>query len=492
MAKLFLNSGRKYGTINRNLYGQFAEHLGSCIYNGIYVGERSDIPNEDGIRLDVVEALRHIRVPVIRWPGGSFSENYHWRDAVGPKQERRPIVNSSWGDVVEDNSFGTHEFFRFCEMVGAAPYIAANVTTGTVRELEEWISYITDAGDSAMARLRRENGREEPWRLPYVGIGNENWSMRPEFYADRFHLFSSGIHSRQQIERIACGPDGANYDWTDALMQQAKPSLMNGLSLHYYTMPGYYKTDEYPQDEKRPARDFDREGYYRTLRRALYMETLIRQHCALMERRDPEGRIGLVVDEWGTWHQPEPGTNPSFLYQQNTMRDAIVAGLTLNIFNRCSERVRMANIAQAVNVLQAMVLTREQEMVLTPTYHVFDLYRAHQDARRIESYIQQDLTGPQDAQVPALSVSASEDEQGVLHATLVNTDADESRAVQCLLEGRAYSSVKIRYLSGAIGAYNDFDRKDAVQIREMTPPVIEDNTFAVEVPACCVMELTLE
>ena len=494
MADLFINAGRKYNVINKNIYGHFAEHLGLGIYGGVYVGPESRIPNVDGIRTDVVKALRQIRVPVIRWPGGSFSEKYHWMDAVGPVSERKPVVNSSWGEVVEDNSFGTHEFFRLCELVGADAYIAANITSGSVRELSEWVDYITNGGDSAMARLRRKNGRKEPWKLPFVGIGNENWTMRPEFYSDRFKLFASGMHgaNTMQIQRIACGPDGADYNWTDTLMRTVDPRIMNGLSLHYYTMPGYYKTEEYTEEQKKTALDFDEEGYYRTLRRACFMEELITHHCAIMDRYDPEGLVGFVVDEWGTWHLAEEGTNPAFLYQQNTMRDAVVAGLTLNLFNNHSDRITMANIAQMVNVLQAMILTRDEEIVLTPTYHVFDLYRAHQNAVRIESYVQQDLTGPDNARVPAMSVSASEDEKGEIHVTVVNLDAGKSRELVCHLEGGSFTGAEFRYISGDPHAYNDFGGRREVKICTLPAKTVENGQLIFTLPACCVMEITLK
>lgn len=493
MADLFINSGRKYGKISRYLYGHFAEHLGAGIYNGLYVGKQSAIPNTDGIRNDVVEALKKIRVPVIRWPGGSFSEKYHWKDAVGPAEKRRPVVNTSWGGTVEDNSFGTHEFFRLCELVGCDAYLAVNITTGTVQEAADWVDYITGTADSDMVRLRRKNGREEPWKLPWLGIGNENWTMRPEFYSDRFKLFASGLHAGNVsgIKRIACGPDGADYGWTDTVMRLTAPGVMNGLSLHYYTMPGYYKTDEYPLEQKGYALEFDRAGYYRTMRRTLYMEELLRNHCALMERYDPERKVGLAVDEWGTWHLAEPGTNPAYLYQQNTMRDAVAAAVTLNLFNEYSDRVIMANIAQMVNVLQAVILTAGEKMLLTPTYHVFDLYQFHQDAVRIESHIQQDLTGPKEARVPALQVSASEDDNGIIHATVVNLDTEEEKSLNCSLGGRERTSVQVRLISGDMHAYNDFEGRNEVEVKAKPDIHVEANRFSVRMPACSVMLLTI-
>lgn len=493
MAKLFINSGKKYNTINKNIYGHFAEHLGLGIYKGVYVGEDSDIPNIDGIRLDVVEALKNIKAPVIRWPGGSFSEKYHWMDAIGPKKDRQPIVNTSWGGVVEDNSFGTHEFFKLCELIGADPYIAANITSGTVRELGDWVDYITNAGESTMAKLRRKNGREEPWKLPFVGIGNENWSMRPEFYSDMFKLFGSGVHGSrtERVQRIACGPNGADYNWTDVMMKTAG-RFMNGISLHYYTMPGYYKTDEWPDEVKGQALDFDRACYYRTLRRALFMENLVSHHAAVMDIYDPQKRTGLVVDEWGTWYLGEPGSNPAFLYQQNTMRDAVVAGLTLNIFNKHSDRVSMANVAQMVNVLQAVILTKDEEMLLTPTYHVFDLYKSHQGATLIESFAQQNDAGTEEAPVPALSISASEDADGVVHATVTNLDADDRKSLDIFLDGKTFTSASVRYIAGDMHDYNDFGGETRVAIKTLPEIAVVDNRLSFDLPACGIAEITLK
>ncbi len=492
--KAFINSGRKYDKIDKNIYGQFAEHLGHGIYEGLFVGKDSPIPNIDGIRKDVIDALKAIRVPVIRWPGGSFSEKYHWMDAVGPQEERKPVINTSWGGIMEDNSFGTHEFFRLCELVGAAPYLAANVTSGSVRELEDWVDYVTNPEPSAMAKLREKNGRKEPWDLPMIGIGNENWTMRPEFYSDHYKLYASGIHvgKIQNLQKIACGPNGADYNWTDTMMKMTSSHAMNGLSLHYYTMPGFYETDEYPEEQKATALDFDLAGYYRTLRRALFMEELIRMHGAMMDRYDPEKKVTLVVDEWGTWHAPDADTNPAFLYQQNTMRDAIVAGITLNIFNDHCDRVRIANIAQMVNVLQAMILTKGEEMLLTPTYHVFDLYQVHMDATRVESFVSKEMTGTPKAEVPAVSISASEDADGVLHATLVNLDAEAEQEITCYLDGAEYASVSGKYICGSMYDCNTFAEKENVVIRDLEELPVCGNAFTIKVPACCVMQLTFQ
>lgn len=494
---VFINPNRTYSTINKNLYGHFVEHLGRGIYNGLYVGENSQIPHKRGIRTDVVRALRNIRVPVIRWPGGCFAEYYQWRDGVGPRPQRKHIVNASWGGVVEDNAFGTHEFMDLCEQIGCAAYIAGNVGSGTPRETSEWVEYMTFGGSSPMADWRRNNDREKPWTIPFFGIGNENWAcggnMRAAYYADVYRQFATFIrqYGEVPIQKIACGPNGADYAWTDTLMQIAGEQ-MDGLSLHYYTMPEYYDTEEYPWEKKGSATDFDVGNYYRTLRRALYIEELIIRHKHVMDRHDPQGKVALVIDEWGAWHQPEPETNPAFLFQQNTMRDAMVAAVSLNIFNQHSDRVRMANLAQMVNVLQSVVLTEGAEMVLTPTYHVFDLYKGHQDATLIESYAQQDLIGPQEAQVPLLHISASKDAQGVVHATLANLSLSETGAIDCIIAGGKHTVTSIRYISGDIHACNYFGQAPQVAIQSMSIPPVNDNRFSLTLPPCSVAEIVLQ
>jgi alpha-N-arabinofuranosidase len=430
---------------------------------------------------------------VLRWPGGCFAEYYNWRDGIGPLSQRSCIVNSTWGGIVEDNSFGTHEFLDLCEQIGCEPYIAVNVGTGSPREACEWVEYITSSGKSPMADLRRKNGRAENWQLTYLGIGNENWAfMRAEHYADAYRQFASFIkpHDGRKLFKIACGASGNDYEWTRTLMRVAG-GQMDGLSLHYYTMPKYYATEEYPWEEKGPAFGADEGSYYRTLRRALYMDELLKRHKHVMDCYDPNGRVAIIVDEWGTWHKPEEGTNPSFLFQQNTMRDAIAAAVTLNIFNSHCDRVRMANLAQMVNVLQSPILTNGDQMVLTPTYHVFDLYKGHQDATLIESYVQQDLAGTQEAQVPAMHVSASENQEGKVHVTLVNLSADCKQQVCFHLCGRDFALAAVRYISGDINSHNEFGKDAQVYVRSEQGIPVNHGEFIMEVPACCVMEIVL-
>ncbi|MDE1548926.1 alpha-N-arabinofuranosidase [Jeotgalibaca caeni] len=378
-----VTASRKTGTISRYIYGQFAEHLGRCIYEGVWVGLDSDIPHKNGIRQDVVEALRAIQVPVIRWPGGCFADEYHWKDGIGPAEERKTMVNTHWGGITENNHFGTHEFFELCQQVGAEAYINGNVGSGTVQEMQEWMEYMTMGGESPMANWRRENGQEEPWKVEFFGVGNESWgcggNMRPEYYADLYRRYQTYVrqYGTDRVYKIACGANGYDYNWTDVLMKNAH-AYMDGLSLHHYVVPRTW-------DDKGAATGFPEAEWYSLVENAKSMDELITKHSTIMDRYDPEKRVGLIIDEWGSWLNVEPGTNRGFLYQQNTIRDAMVASLTLNIFHKHAERVHMANIAQMVNVLQAMILTEGEKMLKTPTYYVFDLYKNHMDATKIDA-----------------------------------------------------------------------------------------------------------
>ncbi len=442
-------------TIDRNIYGHFSEHLGRCIYRGFWVGEDSPIPNVRGIRRDVVEALRRIRIPVLRWPGGCFADAYHWKDGVGPKADRPSMINTHWGGVTENNHFGTHEFLDLCAQLGCEPYICGNVGSGTVQEMAEWIEYITFDGRSPMADWRRANGRDLPWKLRFFGIGNENWgcggSMRPEFYADVYKRFQTYVRnlSGNRIFKIACGSYGENYIWTEVLMREAG-DRMHGLSYHYYTVPGGWQN-------KNSATDFSEADWFETLILAGRIEEYIAKHAAVMDRFDPEKKVGMIVDEWGTWYEVEPGTNASFLFQQNTLRDALVAGLTLNIFNRHGDRVRMANLAQTVNVLQALILTEGEKMLLTPTYHVFDMYQVHQDAIALPAELECAAYRLGEQEIPGLSVSASRDGDGTIHISLCNLNPRREAPVEILLAGAAPKSVSGRLLTAeAMSAHNTF------------------------------------
>ena len=461
--RIIINPNRSVGTINPNIYGHFAEHLGRCIYEGLWVGPDSPIPNENGLRSDVVSALKELHVPVLRWPGGCFADTYHWRDGVGPAESRKTIVNTNWGGVTEDNRFGTHEFMELCRQLGCQAYFSGNVGSGTVQEFSDWVEYCNMPGVSPMADLRRANGREEPFNVKYWGIGNEAWgcggNMRPEHYADLCRQYSTYLrdYSDHRIYKIASGANVADYEWTRKVAEIAGGTI-DAVSLHYYTLPH----DEW--SHKGAATGFTREEYYATLKKTLRMKELVTEHGRILRRADPEGRLGLVVDEWGTWYDVEPGTNPGFLYQQNTVRDALVAALNLNIFNNHCDTVVMANIAQTVNVLQAMVLTEGAKMLKTPTYHVFRMFREHQGARQVETYAETKLISCGDWSVPNIHVSASEGADGSVLLTAVNLSDTDAAPLEVLMDGiTEKSTVTGEVLGGDAGAYNTFDRPDAVK-----------------------------
>ena len=457
-ARCTLFPEREGATIAPNIYGHFAEHLGRCVDEGIWVGEGSTIENVRGIRCDVVAALKRLNVPVLRWPGGCFADEYHWQDGIGPREQRPRTINTHWGGVVETNHFGTHEFMDLCEQIGATPYVAGNVGSGSVREMAQWVEYMTSDADSTMANLRRKNGRAEPWRVPYFGVGNENWgcggSMRAEYYADLYRRYATYVkdYSENRVTRIACGAGGADYEWTETLMKIAGRH-MGALSLHHYTFPSG------DWNEKGAATGFGEGEWHATLRRTLSMDEVITRHAAIMDRYDPERRVGIVVDEWGTWYDPEPGENPSFLCQRNTLRDALVAALNFNVFHRHAERVVMANLAQTVNVLQALILTRREQMVLTPTYHAFELYRVHQGARVVPFELETPSYELDGESVPHLHVTASRAPSGAVSLSVVNLHATRGASLEVSnlgpVEGRVLTA-------GALDAENRFDEAPSV------------------------------
>jgi alpha-L-arabinofuranosidase len=478
-------------TINKNIYGHFSEHLGHCIYEGIWVGEDSPIPNVRGIRSDVVEALKAVDLPVLRWPGGCFADEYHWRDGIGPKEKRPTMINTHWGGVVENNHFGTHEFLDLCEQLGTEPFISVNVGSGTPKEMMEWIEYMTSDSISPMANLRRENGRDEPWKVTYLGIGNENWGcgghMRAEYYADVYRQFQTFAknYGSNRLFKIACGASASDYHWTDTLMRMAG-SQMHGLSLHYYTLP----TGDWSKKGK--STGFGEDEWFATLKSTLHMEELVSKHSTIMDVYDPEKRVGMMVDEWGTWYDPEPGRNPGFLWQQNTLRDALVAGINLNIFNNHADRVRMANIAQIVNVLQAMILTDGARILKTPTYHVFDLYKVHHDATLLKHKLSSEDYQFEEDQIPGLHVSCSTKEAGVIHVTLCNLNPTQEKSLTCRIPGVQVQSVTGRILTAEqLDAHNTFDAPNQVLPVAFDSASIQSGEVKVVVPSKSVVLLTL-
>lgn len=489
MTNVKVSTGQGAIRISRHLYGHFAEHLGRCIYEGLWVGKDSPIPNTDGIRNDVVAALKKLDIPVLRWPGGCFADEYHWKDGIGLPETRKRMINTHWGGVVENNHFGTHEFFRLCELLECEPYICGNVGSGTVQEMSEWVEYMTSDGESPMANWRKENGRGQPWQLKYFGVGNENWgcggNMRPEYYADLYRRYQTYArnYGDNKLYRIAGGANVDDYNWTEVLMREAG-RFMDGLSLHSYTIPGSW-------EEKRYALGFDTDEWFETMKKSLHMDELITRHSAIMDQYDPGKRVGLIIDEWGTWFLTEPGTNPGFLYQQNTLRDALVAGIHLNIFQNHSSRVHMANLAQMVNVLQGLILTEGEQILLTPTYHVFEMYKVHQD----NELLAVDFTSPEYTcggdSIPQLSVSASRDEAGVIHISLCNMSHADNASLAIELPGVTGS------VSGKILTHSDLNAHNTFELPEAVAPVpfegarCMDGVLQCQLPPASVVVLTL-
>ncbi len=505
MAKLFINERHKKGHINPEIYGHFSEHLGRCIYEGLYVGENSDIPNVNGMRKDVVDALKEMQIPVLRWPGGCFADEYHWKDGIGPKEKRKKMINTHWGGVVEDNSFGTHEFFELCDQLGCKTYINGNVGSGTVQEMSEWVEYATFDGVSPMAELRRKNGHEKPWKIDYFGVGNENWgcggNMTPEYYGNLYRRYQTYVrhydHSAP-IQKICCGANRDDYFWTEGVLKTCfakpqpeagapiAPGFMDGLSLHYYVHPGGW-------EHKGSATEFDEAVWYTTMAKAVYIKELIERHGAIMDQYDPDKRIGMIVDEWGCWFDVEPGTNPGFLYQQNTMRDALVAGVTLNIFNKHCDRVKMACIAQMVNVLQSVILTEGPKMILTPTYHVFHMYKHHQDAELVESFIvgNKAVGVDEENQAPFLDESVSVDKDGCVNVTLTNLSVTEDAPVEIIFAQLMPKDVTAVILKGEMHAHNTFDDPGRVKEEAFDTYEIKDGKLCFTAPACSVLSFRI-
>ena len=499
--KLTIDKNKEVGYINPDIYGHFSEHLGRGIYEGIYVGEDSEIPNTDGIRNDVIEALKEIDVPVLRWPGGCFADEYHWMDGIGPKEKRKKMVNTNWGGVTEDNSFGTHEFMRLCELLGCKAYINGNLGTGTPREMSEWVEYLTGTGSSPMTEFRKQNGREEPWKVDYFAVGNESWgcggNMRASYYADLYRHYQTFLRTydpKNPIKKICVGPGTSDVKWTKTVLEACYEDanrdfhgFMDYLTLHHYVFPDGW-------NGKGSATEYSDELWYKSLKKALFMETIIKKNEAVLDDYDPEEKIALCVDEWGGWYDVEEGTNPGFLYQQNTMRDALIASATMDIFNKHSKRVKMACIAQMVNVLQSVLLTQGPDMVKTPTYYIFKMYKHHQGATCVDSYIAgNEFEGPAEWQIPKVSASASL-KDGVLTVTVSNlslTDAEEVMVdlggdkVNAVLEAKILTAENVR-------AFNDFNKEETVTEKEYAGYGLDGGKLSLALPAHSVVMLRIK
>ncbi|WP_419214083.1 alpha-N-arabinofuranosidase [Maribacter sp. X9] len=484
-----LTAAENAPTISKHIYGHFAEHLGRCIYEGFYVGENSTIPNSEGVRIDIINALKELQIPNLRWPGGCFADTYHWMDGIGDLKERPTIVNTWWGGVTEDNSFGTHNFLNLCEELGAEPYLSGNVGSGGVQELADWVQYTNFKGKSPMSDLRRENGREEPWGVKYWGVGNEAWgcggNMRPEYYADiykKYVTFMSDADVEGGIYKIASGASNDDYNWTEVLMKNIPKNMLQGVALHHYSVIDW--------GAKGPDVNFDEETYFKTMKESWLMEELIVKHTAIMDKYDEEKKVDLIVDEWGGWYEVAEGTNPGFLYQQNTMRDAMIAGMNLNIFNNHADRVKMANLAQAVNVLQAVILTDKEKMILTPTYHVMNMYKVHQDATLIPLSFESPMYTYKEESLPALTVSASKDENEKTHISFTNIDTKKGSTVSIDLNELGLKNITGSILSSQnLQDHNTFENPDKIVPKEFKDFKFKKGMLEVTIPPFSVIVL---
>ena len=492
-ATVRIHEGGTGETIPAEIYGQFSEHLGRCIYGGLWVGKDSKVPNIEGYRKDVFEALKTLKVPVMRWPGGCFADDYHWMDGIGPQEQRTKIANNNWGGTLEDNSFGTHEFLNLCEMLGIQPYISGNVGSGSVEEMAKWVEYMTAPEGSTVANMRVANGRKEPWKVKYFGIGNEAWgcggNMTPEYYSDVCRRYATYLRNQpgNNLCKVASGASDYDYRWTEVLMDKIG-SGVQAISLHYYSIVNW--------GNKGAATKFNDSQYYEILSKTLDVENVLKRHIEIMDRYDPDNRVDLFLDEWGTWFDVEPGTNPGHLYQQSSMRDAMVAALNFDIFHKYTKRLKMCNIAQVVNVLQSMILTNETDMVLTPTYHVFEMYNVHQNAEYLATECETPLARGTFRGVPVPEVDATASRKdGKIHFDLVNTNLKSAKTVLVAFDDakaiRKIDSARI-LTSKNVQDHNDFDSKNVVAPKAFTDYKLTKKGVEVTLPPCSIVAFEAE
>jgi len=486
-------------TIDRNVFGQFAEHLGAGIYGGVWVGKGSSIPNVRGIRRDVVVALRALKVPNVRWPGGCFADEYHWRDGVGPQAKRKSTINANWGAAIEPNSFGTDEFMDFIAQIGSEAYVSVNVGSGTAQEAADWLAYMTAPTSTSAGEERAANGHPEPYRVKFLGIGNESWgcggAMTPDYYLSQLKIYSRYVRNYnpaqtgdRAMRRIAVGADGGVTDYPEAIMRAWHDKVwswdIEGLSLHSYTTAGW--------PPKHPSTHFDEREYALMLKDTLAMEGLISKHSTIMDKYDPEKKILLAVDEWGVWLAPMAGTNPGFLVQQNSLRDALLASLNFNMFVRHSDRVRMANIAQMTNVLQAMIMTDRERMVLTPTYHAFRMYVPFQDATYLPVKVDAGTYTEGMTSLPRVDSIAARDHQGRIWLAITNLDARESVRISVALGSAEAHSARGEVLSAQhVDEVNSFEVPQAVWPQPFAATA-SGGALTLDVPAKSLVVVQLE
>lgn len=482
-------------SINKNIYGQFMEHLGRGIYEGVWVGEDSTIDNVNGFRTDVLTALKELQVPLVRWPGGCFADEYHWRDGIGPRDQRKITVNTNWGGVTDDNAFGTHEFFEFAELLGAEVYVNGNLGTGTPQEMAQWLEYMTSDEQSTLANLRRKNGRDKPWKVDYFAIGNEPWgcggSMTPEYYTNLYKRYASFLKSPKDNQPIMIAAGGYDNEtiWAEYLIKNIEESWalrMGAISHHYYTLPtGIW-------DKKGSAVNFKENEWFSTLKNTLQMKEIIENNLAVLDKHDPEKKVGFYIDEWGTWYDAKEGDDPGFLYQQNSLRDAMVAALNLNLFHEHADRIQMTNIAQMINVLQAMILTDKEKMVLTPTYHLFKMYIPFQGATSVPVSISgSNKYRFEGNSIPKISASAAIGKDNKLYLALANTDTKNSEEIT-IKSSKSFTLANGKILtSGELDAHNTFDNPETIK-PESISATITKGKITLHLPAKSIVVLSID
>jgi alpha-L-arabinofuranosidase len=486
--RIDIDAGTPGPVISKYVYGQFSEHLGTGVYEGMWVGPTSNIPNTRGWRNDVVGALKDLHVPLVRWPGGCFADSYHWRDGIGPQDKRPSNVHGS--NVEEINAVGTHEFFDLIDMLGADAYVNGNVGTGSVREMSDWVEYMTSDGGSPLARLRAQNGHEKPFKVAFFGIGNELWgcggNMKPDYYANLYRNYEHFLWApeKSRPKMIASGGSGFDTTWTQALSKELKGHT-SGISVHQYTVPtGNWNI-------KGKDLGFDEGEWISTLANTLKMDQLIKDHVAVLDKNDPEKEIGLMVDEWGTWY--DDGGARSALFQQNSLRDALVAALNFHIFHEHADRVTLTTIAQMVNVLQSMILTDKEKMVVTPTYYAFQMYVPFQDARSLPLAIKDNTSYTLGAvTIPGVSASAARAKDGKVYLALINTDPSRAVDVAVDVTGAKVKGAAGKVLtSAALDAHNTFQNPQAVKPAAFSARAA-GGKLSIKVPAKAVMVVALE
>jgi alpha-L-arabinofuranosidase len=484
--------------IDRNIFGQFAEHLGHGIYDGIWVGPDSTIPNTSGIRNDVVAALKAIKVPNVRWPGGCFADEYHWRNGIGP--HRVITLNPNWGGVIEPNAFGTQEFMDFLDQIGAEAYVSVNVGSGTPHEAADWLEYMT-APETTLAKERAANGHSAPYKVAMLGIGNESWdcggNMSPDYYLSQLKIYSRFVRNynpaqqdKDQMLKIAVGPGGDEprfIDWTETIMKAYQHHTwswdINALSMHNYTVNWHHKY---------ASENFGETEYAEVLKSTLDMDGLIKRYSDIMDKYDPEKKVALIVDEWGGWYAPLPGSNPGFLVQQNSLRDGILAALNLNIFARHADRVRGANIAQMINVLQGMIMTDKEKMVVTPTYYVFKMYVPFQDATFVPVSFDAGTYTHHEISLPRVDAVAAKDTTGKLWMEITNVDPNQPAEIEVNVAGITAKSATGQTLTAPkADSVNTFDAPNTV-IPKPVSAKVEGRKLILAIPPKSVTVISIE